>query len=176
MGSDTYSPYREIDLPARPLFTPARIIDQRELDRLAERRYGPSRVGPAGWRPVVIQGGKAVEPGEVRRSTGLPATVIRTTVRIGLVAVIVAGLLVMLVMPRATADRGPAPAVSHVVQSGDTLWSVAKAYTPDTGDVRATVALIRAANPSSSGLLVVGDVIEVPVGDIPGRRSGASGY
>ena len=86
---------------------------------------------------------------------------------------IMAAVLVLFVMPRAGADRVPAPAVSHIVQPGDTLWSIAELYTPVTGDVRVTVSLIRSANGAASSLLVVGDVIEVPVEEIPGTLSPA---
>ena len=98
-----------------------------------------------------------------------------TALRVGLGAFMVAALLLLLFIPSADADRGTAPTVPHVVQPGDTLWSMAETYTPPAGDVRATVALIRTANEMSSGLLMVGDVIEVPVGEIPGWRSVTGG-
>ena len=185
MRSNAYASYREFDLPACSLFASPRVLDYRELERIAYPRRGEGRSGPTGWRPSVIEGGQPVshreekegygEPG-FHRSVGryriMPG---RTALRVGLAATMVAGLLVLLFIPRADADRGPVPTVSHVVQPGDTLWSLAEVYTPSANDVRETIALIRAANGMSSGLLMVGDVIEVPVGEIPGWRSGTGG-
>ena len=183
MGSDTYSPYREMDVPVGSMLPPPHVIDQRELDRLAAPRPIAGRAGQVGWRPSLVQGGHSTGSREpemgslesgLSRSGGRRLIDTRAAVRIGLAAVLIAGLLVVFFMPRAGADRGPVPAVPHVVQPGDTLWSIAGAYTPDTGDVRATVGLIRSANEGLSGLLIVGEVIEVPVGDIPGAPSGPS--
>lgn len=181
MRSGTHSSYRDPGLPVGALFSPPRLIDRRELDRLAAPR---SITGKAGWRPSVIQGGRCSGPGEVEMGSVRPdlrhsgrrwVLHTRAVVRMGLAAAIMAALLVVFSIPRAGADRGPAPAVSHIVQPGDTLWSIAEMYTLSTGDVRATVALIRSANERSSGFLAVGDVIEVPVEEIPGALSGASG-
>lgn len=184
MGSATHSPYRELDSPVGDPFSTPGVIDQRELDRLAAPRSVTRRVGHPGWRPSVIQGVQRCKPGDVRtgsvrpgpsRSGRLRVIHARSLVRIGLAALIMAALLVVFSIPRAGADRGPVPAVSHLVQPGDSLWSIAEQYTPATGDVRATVALIRSANEGSSGFLAVGDMIEVPVGEIPGAPSGGSG-
>lgn len=183
MGSGTHSLHEAPDLLGSVPFSPIQVIDERELDRLAAPRSRVSRSGHAGWTPSLIQGGRCdgtpgAEPREVRSgldSGGRPLVRTRTVVRIGLVAAIVAMLLVVFSIPRAGADRGPVPTVSHIVRPGDTLWSIAELHTPATDDVRATVALIRSANQASSGFLVVGDVIEVPVGEIPGAVSGASG-
>ena len=90
----------------------------------------------------------------------------RAALRIGLAAVLAAALVVLLMVPAADADRGGVPTVSHVVRSGDTLWELAAAHTPPSGDVRRTVALIRAANGMASALITAGEVIEIPVGEI----------
>lgn len=90
----------------------------------------------------------------------------RAALRIGLAAVLAAALLVLLMVPAADADRGGVPTVSHVVRSGDTLWELAAAHTPPSGDVRRTVALIRAANGMASAQIAAGEVIEIPVGEI----------
>jgi len=184
MGSVAYSLQTELDFPAGDPFSPPGVIDQRELEQLAARRSVTGRAGHGSWQPALIQGDRSGEPGEVRtgsvlpgpRRSGRPRVIhARALVRIGLAAAIMAALLVVFSIPRAGADRGPVPAASHTVQPGDTLWSIAELYTPATGDVRATVALIRSANEESSGLLAVGDVIEVPLGEIPGAPSNASG-
>lgn len=184
MRSGTHSSYREPDFPVGALFSPTRLIDRRELDRLAAPRSIAGRTGQTGWRPPVIQGGRCSGPGEAkrgsvrpdpRRSGGRRVIHTRAVVRAALAAAIMAALLVVFSIPTAGADRGPVPAVTHIVQPGDTLWSIAELYTPATGDVRATVALIRSANERSSGFLAAGDVIEVPVEEIPGALSGTSG-
>ena len=183
MGSATHTPYSELDFAVGDPFPLPGVIDERELDRLAAPRSIAGRSGQAGWSLTVIQGGRRsgrgeAETGEVRSDPHSGRRrVIRALalVRIGLAAAIMTALLVAFAMPRAGADRGPVPAVSHLVQPGDSLWSVAEQYTPPTGDVRATVALIRSANEGLSPFLAVGDVIEVPVGEIPGAPSGGSG-
>ena len=101
----------------------------------------------------------------VVETTGVP---MRSLIRIGLTALMVAGMLIVLVIPGAEADGGQVNTVSHVVQAGDSLWSVARAYTPEAGDTRKIVALIRDANLMSSDVIHVGEVIDVPVGNIPG--------
>ena len=55
--------------------------------------------------------------------------------------------------PVVTAAATPSPARVHIVQPGDTLWSVARGLQPD-GDVRPLVARLRAA--SGGGPLVPG--------------------
>lgn len=111
---------------------------------------------------------KPVSPGRNGGAAG-PAEApggARAALRIGLAAVLAAALVVLLMVPAADADRGGVPTVSHVVRSGDTLWVLAAAHTPPSGDVRRTVALIRAANGMASALITAGEVIEIPVGEI----------
>jgi Tfp pilus assembly protein FimV len=69
------------------------------------------------------------------------------------------------------ASPGPAdavgaagPAAVHVVQPGDTLWSIAGRIDPD-GDVRATVDRLTALNGGTT--IVVGQRLELP--GAPGR-------
>ena len=94
----------------------------------------------------------------------------RALLRLGLTAVLAAALAVLLLVPAVDADRGGAPTVSHVVRPGDTLWGLAAAHTPPSGDVRRTAALIRAANGMDSALITAGEAVEIPVGEISGRR------
>ena len=102
---------------------------------------------------------------------GLVATgdSVRSVIRIVLTSLTVAGLLVVMVIPGAEADGGQVETVPHVIREGESLWSVAVAHTPETGDVRHTIDLIRDANRMSSDVVHIGDAIEVPVGDIPGH-------
>ena len=60
------------------------------------------------------------------------------------------------VVPPAAA---PSPARVHVVQPGDTLWSVARSLQPE-GDVRPLVARLRGA--SGGGPLVPGQRLRLP--------------
>ena len=159
---------------------PPRLMDGRELDRLAARRSSTRISGPASGRPSVIHGGKWSGPAEAGMGSVRPDTRpsgrqrvnrIRSAAPLGLAVVTMVALLVVFSIPRAGADRGPVPTVSHTVQPGDTLWSIAELHTPASGDVRAAVSLIRSANGGTSGLLVVGDVVEVPVEMMPGTPS-----
>lgn len=182
MAAGAQAFYREMDTQVSGLLSPSRVMDGRELDRLAARRSISRNSGRGSRRPSVIHGGNCSEPAEARMGSVRPDPLragsqrvnrIRLAARVSLAVVIMVALLVVFSIPRAGADRGPVPAVSHVVQPGDTLWSIAELYTPATGDVRAAVSLIRSANEATSGLLAVGDVIEVPVGKIPGALSRA---
>ncbi len=101
----------------------------------------------------------------------------RVALRVGLLVILAAGLMVLLFIPRVDAGPDPTPTVSHVVRQGDTLWGLADVHTPPAGDIRRTVALIRAANGMTSALLEPGEVVEIPVGEIPGGNPpGAAGY
>lgn len=93
---------------------------------------------------------------------------VRFVARMVLIVLIMVGLLLVMVIPGTDADRGPVEAASHVVQAGDSLWSIAIIYTPEAGDVRQTMALIRDTNRLPSGVLPVGDSIKVPVGALGG--------
>ncbi len=133
---------------------------------VADRREGAPEHGR---EPGYRIGDKPDAPLSARRSD--PKA--RTVARVGLTAFLIAGLLLILVLPEAGADRGQAPTVSYVVRPGDTLWSIAAAYTPAGGDVRATVRAIRAIRERSSAVIVVGELIEIPVGEagtqLPGK-------
>ena len=104
--------------------------------------------------------------GDSVTTTGrLPA---RNSIRIGLTVLMLAGLLLATVIPGSEADAEPVEMVAHVVQEGDSLWSVAVAYTSEAGDVRHTMDLIRDANRMFSDVVNAGDAIQVPVKDDPG--------
>jgi len=57
-------------------------------------------------------------------------------------------------------DATPVAAATHLVQPGDTLWSVARRLQPD-GDVRPLVARLRAA--AGGGQLVPGQRLRLAV-------------
>jgi LysM repeat protein len=48
------------------------------------------------------------------------------------------------------------------VSSGDTLWDLASERTADGEDVRATVSLIQRMNYLEGGLIVPGQVLDLP--------------
>lgn len=52
-------------------------------------------------------------------------------------------------------------AIVHVVQSGETLWSIAEEHYPDR-DPRRVIEAIAKLNPSALGVLHPGDEINVP--------------
>ncbi len=113
----------------------------------------------------------------VRLALGWPGSCNQARVlfalRIVLAGLIMVGLLVLMVTPDTESDKGTSEAAFHVVQAGESLWSIAVAYTPAAGDVRQTLTLIRDANGLSSDVVLVGDAIAVPIG-IHARRPGTS--
>lgn len=62
--------------------------------------------------------------------------------------------------PTAAAD---VPTVSHVVQSGDTLWGIATVHTPAGEDVRVLIEDIKRLNGLTSSVIVPGQALLVPV-------------
>ena len=84
---------------------------------------------------------------------------------VSLIAVLVAGAA-LLTGGRAVADS-PSPAVSvdsYTVGSGETLWSIASAFTAPGEDVRDTVDRLASLNGMEDSALVAGEQILVPVG------------
>ncbi len=101
-----------------------------------------------------------ISGGSQLRLTRRGRAVVRTA------AVLVAGAA-LLSGGRAVAES-PAPAVSvdsYTVGSGETLWSIAAAFTAPGEDVRDTIDELAALNGMEGSALVAGEQILVPVGD-----------
>jgi len=76
----------------------------------------------------------------------------------------IAILAAALVLPRvvATWASGPeAPAVTHVVAPGETLWDIADQYT-EGRDLRKVVAAIKQYNGLESAVIEPGQVLKIP--------------
>lgn len=94
-----------------------------------------------------------------------------TTVRARRMLVVAAVVLVTVVLglfagfEGATAGSQPVVADTVVVQSGDTVWGLARQITPTDGDVRDNVTAIRRLNDVDSAMLQVGTVVRLPAVD-----------
>ncbi len=95
-----------------------------------------------------------------RPVAGYTQVLIRTAV---LLTIAIASL-VLIFSSGVEADNAPHTVVSHVIQPGDTLWSLAGRYTPEGGDVRATISAIRQANGFDGSTLPAGAAIQIPTG------------
>lgn len=132
-------------------------------------RLQPATVPPGSGRPPrpnlrVLEGGRAASARAQQR------TFLRRRL---LVAVVAAGLLAVVYLlagaalagtagggsPSAAAGATSPAAAVHVVQPGDTLWSIAAAAAPDV-DVRVTVDRLSELN--GRGPLVVGQRLVLP--------------
>ncbi len=80
-------------------------------------------------------------------------------------AVLVVAVVALVVAPQALAQGASAPAGSntYVVAEGETLWSIAQSITPASGDVRDTVATVKAMNLLESADIRPGDQLLVPI-------------
>lgn len=58
----------------------------------------------------------------------------------------------------------PQSTITHMVQSGDTLWVIAGGYTPPGDDVRVVIEDIKRANGLTTSLIVPGQVLIIPAG------------
>jgi nucleoid-associated protein YgaU len=132
-------------------------------------RTRPTTVPPGPGSPPrpalrVLEGGRA--PGRVARQAVYRR---RRLAALALVAVVlVAALLLANAVVARTAGGGtPTPVAGtsasavHVVQPGDTLWSIA-ADVAGTGDVREVVDLIQELNGLQDAVLMPGQVLELP--------------
>jgi LysM repeat protein len=80
-------------------------------------------------------------------------------------AVLVMAIAAVIVAPQAFA-QGPNEASgsdTYVVAAGETLWSIAQAITPSSGDVRDTVATVKSMNMLESSSIRAGDQLLIPI-------------
>ncbi len=70
-------------------------------------------------------------------------------------------ILALLLLSTGSAN-GAEPAEVYTVESGDTLWDIAEARTPDGADVRITIVEIKQLNDLESSLIVPGQILVVP--------------
>lgn len=70
----------------------------------------------------------------------------------------------LLIGGAAEADEPSAPPAIHVVESGDTLWSIASLYAPPGSDIRATIHDISTLSGLESSLIYPGQKLLIPQG------------
>jgi len=79
------------------------------------------------------------------------------------IAILLAYFLVVGLLNYVFAASGDRELVYVTIASGDTLWDIAKDYSPDKKDVRRTVYEICRINDISAGEIYPGQVISVPL-------------
>ena len=70
----------------------------------------------------------------------------------------------LLIGGAAEADEPTAPPAVHVVESGDTLWSIASLYASPGSDIRATIHDISTLSGLESSLIHPGQKLLIPRG------------
>jgi hypothetical protein len=117
---------------------------------MAAIAYAESRTAEIASRPrlVVIEGRGAVAACRQPRVVYVRRRLVALAVAAALLAVVAFGLGVVRGAP-ATDDPRPIATRVHVVQPGDTLWSIARELEP-TSDPRAVVDRLAALNGGSS--------------------------
>ncbi len=133
------------------------VLDESALDIPAPRLAPALRQLPVVPYPAGSQATGNHRPARAPDRPGASLWVRAATLLVGVVAV-------SLLYFTSGADAGgpPPQTVLHVVQPGDTLWTLATRFTPSGGDVRDTVWAIRVTNTMSSSMLQVGEQIEIP--------------
>ena len=58
-------------------------------------------------------------------------------------------------------NKTEAEYINYIVTTGETLWSIAKEYTPDSKDIRQTINEIKELNNMTNSNIYVGQVIKV---------------
>ena len=71
-------------------------------------------------------------------------------------------VFLLLLAQNVEAGNAPIPTETHRVVSGDTLWDLASQRTGDGEDVRDTVSLIQRINDLEGGLIVPGQMLNLP--------------
>ena len=68
----------------------------------------------------------------------------------------------LLIGGAAEADEPVTPPVVYVVESGDTLWSIASVYAPRDSDIRATIHDIRTLSGLETSVIHPGQKLLIP--------------
>jgi len=141
-----------------------------ELDEVLQDALSPHRVAA---RQDAIDANRPLAPViPLRPLSDTPRGQVRATAVVAIVALVLAVALAALAGPSATTTDGAATTdvvtpvtADHVVviQPGQTLWDVARDVTPPGGDVRATVADLRAHNGFASTDLPAWTPVAIPV-------------
>lgn len=88
---------------------------------------------------------------------------ISTLTRAVVLLTVIAMVFFLLLTSGAGAGNEVRPTITHVVASGDTLWSIAARHTAPGEDVRTTVYHIRQINDLEDSLIRAGQQLVVPV-------------
>ncbi|MBP1999782.1 hypothetical protein J2Z69_000801 [Paenibacillus shirakamiensis] len=83
----------------------------------------------------------------------------RLTVIIFMIVITCTGMITAF----ASSESGHTPNMNYIIQSGDTLWSIASANKPDGADIRSYIHRIMKENSMSISNLKAGEVISLPI-------------
>ncbi|MFO7299974.1 MAG: LysM peptidoglycan-binding domain-containing protein [Actinomycetes bacterium] len=86
------------------------------------------------------------------------------SVRLSLLLVAVVTAFLLIGGADAGAETPGLPPITHVVESGDTLWSIAAAHTEPGADVRVTIDEIMEASGLATSTIHPGQVLLIPQG------------
>lgn len=80
------------------------------------------------------------------------------------VLLIAAAIVFFLLLPSGVgAGNEVHPTGVHLIQSGETLWTIASRHTPEGGDVRTTVSSIKSLNRMQGSTIQAGARLIVPL-------------
>jgi LysM repeat protein len=79
-----------------------------------------------------------------------------------LLVLLLAIFMVFLLIDRPAEAEAPATTVGYVVQSGDTLWEIARSTSADEADLRRVVQAIQDLNNLTSAVIQPGQLLVVP--------------